>query len=336
MKYSIVLYFVLMLSFMSCSDELIFMDDKSSSIQVFEEFWTYVDEHYIYFDVKEVDWSEVRKKYIREIHDGMTEEELYKLCNRALGELKDSHNRIETPDLYERSYDIREGYDIQFSFDVVKEHYITDTIQRDGYVFSTILKDEIGYIYLPAMSRYGALTKTIRQMKSDGVKGLIIDVRNNGGGDSNPLPEIFGDFVQEETVLGYYLEKSGPAHGDVTEPLVSKAIPSGDFFFDLPVSLITNRGSYSATSYLAGMIKQIPKAVVVGQKTGGGGGGNYGYQLSNGWIVAVSVSDFLTPDMKSIEQGVDPDIKVENTKEQLENGVDDMLQTAINVILDYN
>lgn len=325
-----------MLSFMSCSDELIFIDNKESSIQVFEEFWTYVDEHYIYFDVKGVDWSEVKKDYIRQIRDGMTEEELYDLCNAALGELKDSHNRLETPDIYKKSYDIREGYDIHFSLDVVKENYLTDTLKREGYVFSTILKDDIGYIYLPAMSRYGALSKTIRQMKADGVRGLIIDVRNNGGGDSNPLPKIFGDFVSEETVLGYYLEKSGPGHGDVTEPLVSKAIPSGDFLFDLPVALITNRGSYSATSYMAGMIKQIPKAIVVGQKTGGGGGGNYGYQLSNGWVVAVSVSDFLSPDMQTIEPGVDPDIKIENTKERLENGVDDMLEVAIETILNYN
>ena len=324
-----------MLSFMSCSDELIFMDDKNSHIQVFEEFWTYVDEHYIYFDEKDVDWSEVRKNYIRQIQDGMTEEELYDVCNAALGELKDSHNRLETSEIFKKSYDIREGYNIQFSLDVIKENYLTDTLQRDGNVFYTILKDEVGYIYLPTMTRYGALSKTIKQMKSDGVKGLIIDVRNNGGGDSNPLPKIFGDFVREETVLGYYVEKSGPAHDAVTEPLVAKAIPSG-YFFDLPIALITNRGSYSATSYLAGMIKQIPKATVVGQKTGGGGGGNYGYQLSNGWIVAVSVSDFLTPDMQSIEPGVDPEIKIENTKERLESGIDDMLQTAIDVVLDYN
>jgi len=331
MKYSFVLYLAFIVSFMSCTDELMLMDD-TDHVQIFEEFWTYVDEHYIYFEEKNVDWTAVKKEYIRQIHDGMKEEDLYNLCHAALLELKDSHNRIQAPDYYKRSFDIREGYNIQFNIDVVRENYIKQPFEKKGNVYSSILEENIGYIYISAMSRFGSLTNTIRTMKEDGVTGLVLDVRNNGGGDSNSLPRILGDFVEEETLLGYYLEKSGPGHSDVTEPLVSKAIPSGDFFFDLPVSVITNRGSYSATSYLAAMFKQIPKTTIVGQKTGGGGGGNLGYQLSNEWIVAVSVSDFLYPSFDSIESGVEPDINIENTKERLALGIDDMLQMAIDVI----
>ncbi len=332
MRYSITLYFAFIVTFMSCTDDLMMMNMDHSPTEIFEEFWTYVDQKYIFFDQKGVDWDEVYNTYRRQVTEDMSEDELYNLCHRALLELKDGHNRIQTPEKYIRGYDFKEGYDIHFSIDLLQTKYAKGTFEKSGNLYYTII-DDIGYIYIAEMSQYGKFNSIVRSMKEEGVKGLIVDVRNNSGGDSNSVPRILSDFVTETTTLGYYIEKSGPDHDDVTEPLVIKAEPSSDFNFGLPVVVLINRASYSATSYLASMFSHVPGVTLVGQKTGGGAGGNLGYQLSNQWIVAVSVNDYVDASYVSIEPGVDPDIAIENTAERLEAGYDDMLEKSIEVIM---
>ena len=308
------------------------VEDQKRPIEIFTEFWSFVDEHYIYFDQKDVDWNEVRDRYSRLIEDTMTEEELYRVCHEALLELRDGHNRIETPNLYVPSYNFQEGYTIEFSAELIEQEYLNSSIQRIGNIHYGIVSDNIGYVYISDMERYGSFSTIVREMKEQGVIGLVIDIRNNGGGDSNPVIDILSDFVSESRTLGYYIEKSGPGHDDITELMEVRAEPSSDFTFDLPVVVLTNRKSYSASSYFASMFGELPSVTLVGQITGGGGGGNYGYQLSNQWIVAVSASDFVNSDLESIEPGVKPDIEIENSKDRLEAGFDDMLEKALNII----
>ena len=80
------------------------------------------------------------------------------------------------------------------------------------------------------------------------------------------------------------------------------------------------------------MAKEITAITVVGQVTGGGAGGNMGYQLSNGWVVAISVSDYIDVEGSSIELGVSPDIVIENNGADLKSGVDKMLEKAIETL----
>lgn len=333
MKYFTILYITLTISFsvtfMSCSKDLMLSESRNNPHEIFDEFWKYVDEHYIYFEEKQVDWDDVYKRYTRLIHDDISEDDLFYLCRKALFELKDGHNRIQSPTIASSNYDIRTGYEIHFSRKLVRDNYTNGVFHQEGNILYNMMDHDIGYIHIAAMSHFGAFNSIVRKMKEDGAKGLIIDVRHNSGGDSNPVPEMIADFIQEPTLLGYYVEKSGPGHDDVTEPLETISLPSGDFIFDLPVVVLINRISFSAASYFASMFQELENVTVVGQQSGGGGGGNYGYQLSNQWIVAVSVSDFLNTKMKSIESGVIPDIEIENTAADLAAGIDAMLERAI-------
>ena len=77
------------------------------------------------------------------------------------------------------------------------------------------------------------------------------------------------------------------------------------------------------------MIKSLPNVTLVGQVTGGGAGGHLGYQLSNGWQIRVSVSDFLDKNGQSTEVGVRPDVSITNTLDDIKNGRDIMLEKAI-------
>ena len=123
-------------------------------------------------------------------------------------------------------------------------------------------------------------------MQQQGVEKLIFDVRNNGGGEG--AEDIIPYFIQATTTVGYTIEKTGKGQQDVS-PNLPFLIESADFYFDKPIVLLTNRGSYSATTYFAAMMKVLPQVTIVGQITGGGGGGNAAFELQNGWLVEVSL-----------------------------------------------
>jgi len=289
MKYSIVLYISFIFTFCSCSSYLFDSTAMGDPVSTYEEFWTYVDEHYIFFDLKDIEWDEQKMIAMSQITEQTTEEELFEICNQSLLALRDTHCRLTGPGLKHTPYDFTDGYEVHFSIEEVNNYYIIDSLAQDGALYYGWLPDNIGYIYFRAMSHYGGFGRIIREMKNQGAKGLVIDVRNNGGGDT-------------------------------------------EYDFGLPVVQIINRGGYSATSYFAAMAKEIPSITVVGQVTGGGAGGNMGYQLSNGWVVAVSVSDYIDVEGSSIELGVAPDVEIENNRADLKSGVDKMLEKAIETL----
>lgn len=296
---------------------------------LFDEFWTFVDKNYIYFDAKKVDWDAVYQKYSPSINAQTTEDELFAIMDAAVVELKDAHSLLVKPKKVGTQYDFRSGYDIHFDPNLIKSKYIKDSLGQEGNLYWAMLDGNIGYIYLPKFNDFQAFEKVLRLMKITKVNKLIIDVRNNGGGDSNPVPRLLGTIVQQKTLLGSYVEKIGPAHGDIVKPIPMYAHPRTDFHFDIPIAVLINRGCYSATTYFAAMIKSLPNVTLVGQVTGGGAGGHLGYQLSNGWQIRVSVSDFLDKNRQSTEVGVRPDVSITNTLDDIKNGRDIMLEKAM-------
>lgn len=304
--------------------------DGNTQQEIFNEFWTWVDQNYIYFEEKEVDWNEVKNQYSTLISDDTSEDELFILMGDALRTLKDTHNRLERAEGRTATFNFRDGYEIHFDVNVIKSNYVTDSIGSSGNLYWAMLEGDVGYVHLSDFTRYNAFLSIFKEMKNRNASKLVIDMRSNGGGNSDNVPELLGALVTERTALGAYVEKSGPGHDDKTNPIFVYADPMSDFHFDIPIVVLINRGCYSATSYFAAMIKDLENVTLMGQITGGGGGGNLGYQLSNGWLVAVSVSDFEDKQGISIEPGVTPDVLIENTSEEIENGQDKMLEMAIN------
>lgn len=298
-------------------------------VTLFNEFREFVDHNYIYFQAKNINNDEMFEKYSRRVSTQTTEDELFAIMDSVVLELKDAHSIIVKPKKVGTQYDYKKGYQIHFDEKLIKSSYVKDSIGTSGNLYWAMLDHNIGYVYLPKFNDFEAFKGVFRAMKARGVKKLIIDVRNNGGGNSNPVPKLLGVLVDKKTLLGSYIEKTGPEINDITKPIGVYATPDADFRFDIPVVVLINRTCYSATSYFAAMVKGLPGVTLMGQVTGGGAGGHLGYQLSNGWQIRVSVSDFLDKDGVSAELGVVPDIAIENTKEDIQNGRDKMLEKAI-------
>lgn len=315
----------------SCSHNIYESGISDDNKAVYDEFWHHVHENYIYFREKEVDWHLVYETYGRSLNDETTDQELFDAMEASLLELKDTHNNLKSTLGNGRVHNYRDGYDINFSLDVVDRSYIDGSLaQANIFSYGTIDETTL-YVHVPKMAAIPSLRALLRRETSEQTNKIVIDLRNNPGGDSNDVPRMLGDYVSERTYLGGYIEKSGPGIDDKTNPIAIYAEPASDYHFEGEVVILINRVGYSATSYMAAMAKGLSNFTIVGQVTGGGGGGNAGYELANGWIINVSVSDFVDKEGTSIEIGVRPDIAVENSASDIANGKDIMLEKALSV-----
>ncbi|MEN0049862.1 MAG: S41 family peptidase [Bacteroidota bacterium] len=301
-----------------------------SNQQVFEEMWQYIDENYIYFEQKGVDWEAIRTDFTPQINEDLLPSVFREICFEMLNTLRDGHNRLTTPD-FDENYPYEIGYDIHFDLSVIQKNYLNNDFQEMGFYTYGFVQNDLAYVHFSNFKRVLDIRAVMDFFHNQDIKGMIFDVRDNPGGDGQDAVEIVGHFIEEPTVVGYLVEKIGKAQDHVSKPLFLEAIPRSPFI-NVPLVLLTNRRSYSASTYLTSELKDLPNVTLVGQITGGGGGGNQTQELSNGWLLTVSSSKLLDVNFdESLEEGVIPDIVVENDSLTLVNGVDEMLERAIEV-----
>ena len=163
--------------------------------------------------------------------------------------------------------------------------------------------------------------------------GLIIDVRDNGGGSVENARTLASRFTNKDLFVGYIMHKTGPGHSEFSEPK-KRYIETNKYHlrWQKPVVVLANRGSYSATNTFVSDMKCLPLVTVMGDVTGGGSGMPMSSALPNGWSVRFSASPMLDVDGNHIEFGVAPDIAVSLDKEAACNGIDSIIEAARNHI----
>ena len=163
----------------------------------------------------------------------------------------------------------------------------------------------------------------------DDCKGIIIDVRNNGGGDPKNAETVAARFARKKTLYGYWKWKNGPKHNDFTEPQPFYISPEGHLF-SKKVIVLTNRSSYSATNDFVLMMKSLENITVIGDSTGGGEGAPFYRELQNGWYYRFSRTQTLDANMNHVESGIAPHIKIDMDTTDEANGIDTILEYALN------
>ena len=169
----------------------------------------------------------------------------------------------------------------------------------------------------------------------DEADGFIYDLRTNTGGAAQLSLEIAGRFVKKKTFVGYEVVKTGKGYNDVGSPKSLYIVPTdgGENWADIKTVVLTNRDVYSTANMFASFMTQVPNATLVGGITGGGGGQPCTYYLPNGWAITMSAQRMsLDVDKVHIERGVEPDIYVTITEQDIANKVDSILEKALEVL----
>ena len=300
----------------------------------FEALWKIMDENYCFFSYKEIDWDEVHERYRTRIVDTMSQYALFDTLGNMLNELKDGHTNLISTFNTSRYWDWYLDYPDNFDAKIQENYLGRDYAIAGGLSYITLSDGQIGYIYYGSFSDgagEGALNHILYQFKD--CKGLIIDVRDNGGGMLSNADRIASRFIEERTLVGYIQHKTGKGHDDFSEPYPLYLDPSEYIRWLRPVVVLTNRHCYSAANDFVRKMRVIPHVTIMGDRTGGGSGLPFNSELPNGWAVRFSASPLLDTDKRHTEFGIDPDIPVAMTEEDTRDGKDSIIEAAIAYLL---
>lgn len=303
----------------------------------FDALWRTIDEHYCFFREKNIDWNDIYARYSPMVSDKMTQEELFIVCAQMLDELRDGHVNLSSS--FNTSYYRKwwSDYPQNFSLRLIEESYFNFNYRQSSGMLYGILRENIGYIY------YGSFANPVGEGNLDNVlyflkntQGLIIDVRDNGGGDLTNVRTLVSRFITRPTVVGYISHKTGPAHDAFSEPMEITYNPAdiGRIRWGKPVIVLTNRSTFSAANNFASVMKLLPGVRLVGATTGGGSGMPYSSELPNGWGVRFSACSMLDAEGRSTEAGVEPTegCVVDMDPLQALSGKDTILEFALDLL----
>lgn len=217
----------------------------------------------------------------------------------------------------------RENKDEIIDLEIIRE------IIRLVTVKSNIIDDNIGYINLTSFDEltYGDFKRDLKKLENAGVDGLILDLRNNPGGLLDACAKIADEFL-DEGVIVYTETKTGERSYYRSNKAHTK----------LPMVLLVNEGSASASEILAGAIKDYGRGELIGTTTFGKGIVQNIKQLEDGSGLKLTVSEYFTPNGINIHKvGIEPDIAVELPENIEVIGIDNIkedsqLQKALEVI----
>ena len=179
----------LMLVPASCSqnEELSDQEYVNTPYGNFMALWTIMDEHYCFFDLKReklgVDWNEARTRYAASISDGMPDKALFEVLCKMIGELRDGHVNLTSPYDYGRNWSWKTDYPANFSKDLQNKYLGNDYVIGGSGYYYRVLEDNIGYLVVESFENStssGRMNVMFNNMAL--CNGLIIDIRDNGGG----------------------------------------------------------------------------------------------------------------------------------------------------------
>jgi C-terminal processing protease CtpA/Prc len=278
----------------------------------FDLLWQIFDERYCYFEEKKIDWEQMYRTYFS------PEKPLFNRMATMLEELQDGHVTIDNGS-FSRTYSgWHTPYPENFSSSLIRAYRESDrqTKYLNNEMTISVLPESIGYIRCPSFSdKFNRYDLDNAMAKFKEVKGVIIDVRNNGGGLISEAYMFASRFVREKTHVGYVRYKTGKGHNDFSDYFARYVEPDGANPFYGKVVLITNRKVYSAANLFVSIMINLPQVCIMGDNTGGGGGVPISAELYNGWTVKLSTNPVFDVNKKSLETGVKPNHFIELGKD---------------------
>ncbi len=329
--------FVLLLVLLIACENIVQEPNTNFNVEDFEATWNRVNEVYPYLEFKGINWDSLYNAYLPRAQNARGDE-IYFVLHDLLEELADGHVYYHTngggevyPYVMPRLIKDRHAY----SPFVVRKYFdrplkVTDS----GSAEYEILPDNIGYIFLSDFHENYLLVEfpgVLEYMRD--TQGLIIDIRQKRGGDYGNVEAVVTRFM------------TGPLNrpalyllGELIEDPPFQ--PGEPFIYTNPVVVLINGATYSAGEMTTEILKQLPQVTAVGDTTGGGSAGGWStgngvmdYELPSGKLISVGTVDIRRYDNLPWEWlGVAPDIRIEQTAEDIENGIDPQLEYAIELL----
>ena len=211
------------------------------------------------------------------------------------------------------------------NFELIRENIKVNPVE------GKVLQNNIGYIKFSSFDEETSkeFKTKYEELKSQGIKSLIIDLRNNGGGIVSEALSIADYILEKDKVMLYEVDKNNNEKIEKSKE---------DPIINMPIVILTNSNTASSSEILAGALKDHEKAKIVGTKTYGKGVIQQLMTLQDGSGLKITSEEYLTPNKTKINKiGIEPDEKIELPEElknklTIEEKDDTQLQKAIEML----
>ncbi len=325
--------FLLFLLFSTTSCERLFVEPNPTNTPTsnFNYLWQTINDKYTYLDFKKINWDSVKNVWKPRVSDTMNDAILFRVLDSMLYNLKDGHVNLYASFNLSRNWEWYLNYPDNYDPYLIERNYLRGFQRYTGALINAFMdSNRIGYV------RYNSFSSNISDFDIDVVisrfkdtKGIILDVRSNGGGAIDNIDKLVSRFTKTKTLVWRESEKSGTGRTDFST-IKEKYIDAGGLAqYTKPVIVLTNRRCYSATTFFVAAMLRLPNVKVIGDWTGGGGGAPSSTQLPKGWILRYSATRTQMPDGFDIENGTPPTIKQDMLKADSDKGFDSILERAL-------
>ncbi|GAB4039477.1 S41 family peptidase [Spirosoma gilvum] len=344
MNYPILLLFCSTITLQACTP---FIDVNKSTLNPkvnFEVLWKEFDENYAYFTEKKLDWQAIHNQYSSKVSTTISQDSLFTIFTQMLSPLQDGHVTISGYKTKGEDFNAyyRKRFQRNYYPSVIENGYLENkwTNEAGNLVGGTIktLRGEVGYIAIKRFSvpgQKGSPQNWVNDFallldRYRNLRGLLIDVRGNGGGNYFNSIAIANQLVTTKQLFAITRTKNGKGSQDFSSPTYWYTEPAEGLSFTKPIALLTNRYTFSATEWFVMAMKNYSHVIQVGDTTGGGLGSKLQRTLPNGWLYSLSVQK--TTDKNGVTQeasGFAPDYPAATLLKDSAAGKDPIIDIAL-------
>lgn len=296
--------------------------------EAFDKLWNAFDRHYAMFVLRpEVDWAKLREQYRPKALASQSPYEFADACAGMLKNLRDLHVWLTLGGQYvpvynrPRTKNANRGADFE----------ILGNLHDERTICWAVTADHIGYLAIESLDDEkipGLCGEALEHMRN--TRGIILDLRLNGGG-SEPLAEpIAGRFLEKPYVYASSQFRNGPAHTNLTAHDERVISPRGPWRYDRPVLVLIGQKCMSSAESFVGMMTGDPLAQTMGDHTCGSSGNPEIIQLPLDMTVSVPRWIDYRPDGVPLdEKGFEPQIPFHPSPGAFEGHNDELLTAAL-------
>jgi carboxyl-terminal processing protease len=325
----------------------------------FETLWLTFEDHYAFFKLRNIDWKKTYEQYRPTVNKNTTDDELFDIFSKMLAPFQDNHINIIIPSKKQFKSTKPSTFVKEFPTDSLRNAFwnmVDNTLMEKGFsklkyagpkfndkkLFVYTTSKQYAYLrFNRCFVSQDADNKPDAEVASkilDSVfasfthsKTLIIDVRDNIGGNDEFSFEVANRFAEKKSIAMIKKTRNG-GYEDYGTPETWYFEPKGNPNFLKPVIVLTNDKTVSAADVFAMIMKELPKVEIIGENSRGIYSDMYGFELPNKWLVSLSNQRYYTADMICYEgTGTPVDTVVKNTKEDLLKNTDPVIVKALSM-----
>lgn len=306
---------------------------RDAALAVFDKVWEAFDREYAMFVVKpDVDWAKLRDEFRPRAADAGDNFEVAEVLGEMLVHLKDLHVFVRVDSFDVPGFNRRRPLNANRKSLPLKVGNVTTV---SGELSWCVTADRIGFIAIDRLTDPKLPQQFLEVLERMAeTRGIIIDLRYNGGGAEPLAQEIAGSFLDRPRVYAQSQYREGPLHGDLGRPKKSLCRPKDPWHYVGPVIVLQGQRTMSSAESFVLMLAQCPQVTTMGDRTAGSSGNPRLLDAGEGIVVNLPRWNPLDAEGKPFDGvGILPKVAIDAADDAFQKGGDPVLDAAVKRLL---